>query len=345
MVMGRILCPRFRYLGITASLLLGSVLVSVGVSAQAAEPLPVVRVAALKYGTANWELELIRSQGLDAARGFRLEVIHRVSPNASLVALQGGAADFTVADWLWVARQATAGRNFRYYPYSSAVGELLVPAESAVQTLEDLRGATVGVAGGSEDKSWLLFQRYGLGQQMVLATDTTPKYAAPPLLSGLASTGQLDAVLTYWHYAARLKAEGFRSILSLKSVLTSLGVEGDVPMLGWVFSAAYGKNNPELVDSFLQASYAAKEMLRDDKAWAIVRPIMQADDDRVFEELRAGYRAGIPDSFDATHVRAIRHVAELVSPGVGEGSASLGDVDREVLSAVLWRGSASGAGF
>jgi len=284
--------------------------------------LPVVRVAVLKYGTANWELALIESLGLDRAHGFRLELLQRVSPNASLVALQGGAADVTVSDWLWVARQQAAGRDFRFSPYSSAVGELLVPPDSERRSLADLDGAELGVAGGAEDKSWILFQAYARQEGIDLATAARPRYAAPPLLNGLAATGQLDAVLTYWHYAARLKAEGFRPLLSLDEVLDRLGVEADLPMLGWVFAGAWAEAKPQLVNAFLQASRAAKQrLLDDDDAWAAVEPLMKADSAAVFDELQAGYRAGVPLAFGEPEIEAIRRVAAIVAASRRAGTA------------------------
>lgn len=297
---------------------------------------PVVRVAVLKYGTAAWELELIRERGLDRAHGFRLELIQRVSPNASLVALQGGAADLTVGDWLWVAKQRDAGRDFRYYPYSTAIGELLVPAASSARKLVDLEEARIGVAGGAEDKSWLLFQAYAQRENLDLLSYTEPRYAAPPLLNGLATTGELDAVLTYWHYAARLKAEGYRSLLSLDTVLERLSVRGPVPMLGWIFAGAWADSQRELVDSFLRASYAAKrQLLEDDAAWAVVRPMMQADDAAVFTELQAGYRAGVPRRFGEDEMDAIRQVALIVGESLrARGRAGAAS---EQLSDAFWR--------
>ncbi len=297
--------------------------------------LPTLRVAVLKYGTANWELDLIRQLGLDRANGFRLELLQRVSPNASLVALQGGAADFTVSDWLWVAEQRAAQREFHFYPYSSAVGELLVPPDSAATKLADLEAADLGVAGGAEDKSWLLFQAYAKQQGIDLRDLTKPRYAAPPLLNGLATTGQLDAVLTYWHYAARLKAAGFRPILSLDEVLARLGVENELPMLGWVFSAELGRTSPELVDGFLKASYAAKALLlEDDAVWERIEPLMRADSAEVFRELRDGYRAGVPGDFALAEMEAIKEVAAIVA-AARSGPASP-DAQRGVPDTVFW---------
>ena len=299
------------------------------------DTLPVVRVAALKYGTAAWELALISERGLDRANGFRLEVLARVSPNASLVALQGGAADFTVGDWLWVAKQRGAGRDYRYYPYSTALGELLVSEGSAARDLRDLEGARVGVAGGAEDKSWLLFQVHAQREGLDLATFTEPRYAAPPLLSGLAQTGELEAVLTYWHYAARLKAEGFRSLLTLPEVLTGLGIDASVPMLGWVFPGSWADQNPALVEAFLHASYTAKELLlTQDDVWTVVYPLMNVSSDGEFAQLKFGYRAGVPRGFGEAERRGIQDVARIVDRALR--SRGTEGADAADLSAAFW---------
>jgi NitT/TauT family transport system substrate-binding protein len=312
-----------------------ALLCGAGTQADEGASLPVVRVAVLKYGTANWELQLIESLGLDRANGFRLELLQRVSPNASMVALQGGAADVTVSDWIWVARQQNTGRDFRFSPYSSAVGELLVPPDSERRSLADLAGAELGVAGGAEDKSWILFQAYARQEGMDLSAAARPRYAAPPLLNGLATTGQLDAVLTYWHYAARLKAAGFRPVLSLRDVLARLGVEGDLPMLGWVFPGAWADAAPQLVEGFLRASRAAKQrLLEDDDAWAAIEPLMQADSEAVFLELQAGYRAGVPRTFGEAEIAAMRRVAAIVA-----GSRPGGTAPDPLPAAMFWSGA------
>ncbi len=45
-----------------------------------------------------------------------------------------------------------------FYPYSSAVGAVMVKDDSPVRGIEDLRGRVLAVAGGPLDKSWLIVQ-------------------------------------------------------------------------------------------------------------------------------------------------------------------------------------------
>ena len=101
---------------------------------------PVLRIAAQKAGTVNWELDTIKRNGFDTANGFTLEVMDVAAGPAAQVAFQGGEVDAIVSDWIWVARQRAAGDDFIFIPYSKAVGGLMVPGDSPARTLADLKG-------------------------------------------------------------------------------------------------------------------------------------------------------------------------------------------------------------
>ena len=64
----------------------------------------VLKVAVLKFGTVNWELDVIQHNGLDEANGFNMEVQGVGGKSAAAIAFQGGEADVIVSDWVWVAR-------------------------------------------------------------------------------------------------------------------------------------------------------------------------------------------------------------------------------------------------
>ncbi len=279
-----------------------------------AESLPIVRVGVLKYGTVNWELAVIQRHGLDKANGFQLQVVELGSPNATTVALQGDAVDAIVSDWLWVAKQRETRRQYSYYPYSTAVGALLVRPDAGIKSVEDMRGKLLGVAGGPVDKNWLLYRAYTRKQYgFDLADVVEEKFAAPPLLNNLLLSSRLDAVLNYWHYNCVLEAEGMQALLSMDQVLKKLDITVPVPMLGWVFDNDWALQNQARINGFLTASYQAKRLLRTaDAEWDSIRAIMNVDDDAVFQRLREGYRAGIPEQFGAAEIAAIQHVYSLL---------------------------------
>ncbi|MGH6944907.1 MAG: hypothetical protein ACREH6_11880 [Geminicoccaceae bacterium] len=90
-------------------------------TAHAAE-LGTIKIGVLKFGTVNWELDVIKHHGLDAKEGFTLEVTGFASNDAADVALMGEAVNGIVEDWLWVSRQRAEGVLLTFIPYSSSVG-------------------------------------------------------------------------------------------------------------------------------------------------------------------------------------------------------------------------------
>jgi NitT/TauT family transport system substrate-binding protein len=281
-----------------------------------AQDLGTVKVGVLEFGTVNWELDVIKHHGLDRERGFTLEVQGFGSGQATNVALQGEAVDAIVDDYLWVSRQRSDGERLTFIPFSSTVGALMVPQGSDIKSLADLEGRRVGIAGGPVDKSWLLLQGLAAKRHGVeLAAAVEPVYGAPPLLNEKAQDGELDAVLNYWHFAARLEGKGYRQLVGVEEAIGELGVASVPPQLGYVFYESFAAANPELIAAFADASRAAKELLAGDAEWERIRPLTKAEDDATFAALKRRFRAGIierwgePERADAAKVYGV--LAEL----------------------------------
>lgn len=285
-----------------------------------AEPSDSVRVGVLKFGTVNWELSTIQRHDLDARHGFVLDVLELASDQATAVALQAGEVDIIVSDWLWVSRQRSEGKRYTFAPFSSAVGSLMVPADSPIRSLADLKGRSIAVAGGPLDKSWLLLR--GLVQRRhgfdpALASE--PVYGAPPLLTRKAETGEVDSVLNYWHYSARLEAKGFRRIIGINEAAMALGAEGPISAIGWVFDEDWAADELEAVRGFLAASRDAKELLRrSDAEWEALREMTRAEDDATLAALRDRFREGIPDRPLSEEIADTARVYEFLAELGGE---------------------------
>jgi NitT/TauT family transport system substrate-binding protein len=255
-----------------------------------------LKVAVLKFGTVNWELDTIQHHRIDAAHGFTLEVQGMAGGAAAKIAFQGGAADVMVSDWLWVARQRVAGKDYVFIPYSKAVGGLLVGKNNGAQNLRDLKGAKIGISGGPLDKSWLILQAYAAQEYgFDLAAETTQVYAAPPLIFKSGLSGEVDAVINFWHFTAKMEAAGMRKIVDIADAASSLGLDPNTPLLGYVVKGELLRSDPDLVHGLAAASRTAKDILaQDDSEWERLRSKMNAKSDAQFEALKAGFRAGIP---------------------------------------------------
>jgi NitT/TauT family transport system substrate-binding protein len=285
--------------------------------ARAAEGL---KVGVLKFGTVNWQLDSLKHNGFDRDQGLKVTLLPLASKNATSVALQAGAVDMIVTDWIWVLRQRAAGADYVFYPYSAELGALMAAPNSGIKGVKDLAGKRIGIAGGPIDKSWLVMRSWAekrLGLDLEQVADSV--FAAPPLLSEQLRDGHLDALLTFWPYAARLEAAGFTRVLSVADLLADLGIKGDAPLVGYVFRERLAKEKPKAVAGFFAAIARANALMaKSEDEWARLRPIMKVESDREFEALKAGYRSGIPADFDAQHLEDSVRLFEVLAASGGE---------------------------
>jgi len=278
---------------VTGALLCAVAAATRGGPARAAAPL---RLGVQKTGTVAWELATIRRHGLDARHGVVLQVTELASPEAARIALRGGSVDVIVTDWLWVSRERGLGARLTYAPYSTAVGALVVPGASPIAGLEGLRGRRIGIAGGALNANWLILRALARRDGLDLAREAEPVFGAAPLLMEKALQGELDATLTFWNFAARLEAAGFRQVLSVEDMTRRLGAAGAVSNLGYVFDEALLATDAARVHGFLRASREAKAILAtSDADWSHLRPLMMAGDEATFLAYRRRFREGIPD--------------------------------------------------
>ncbi|HTO32366.1 MAG TPA: ABC transporter substrate-binding protein [Pararhizobium sp.] len=266
-----------------------------GLPGRANASVPKIKVGVLKFGTVNWELDTIKHNGLDVANGVEVEIVYFAGEDASNVAMLAGEVDVIVSDWLWVSRQRSEGGDLTLVPYSTAVGAIMVKQDSAIKAVPDLVGKKIGVTGGPLDKSWLLIQ--GLARRdngIDLAAESEVVFGAPALLSEKALSGELDAVLNFWHFCARLEANGFRRLVGAEDAAKALGASGPVSALGYVFHDKWASENTEAAMNFVRASAQAKKRLGEsDAEWQRLAPIARAEG-RELEVLRDRYREGIP---------------------------------------------------
>lgn len=276
--------------------------------------LPPLTLSVLQFGTAHWELAHIQDRQLDRAYGFDLDVRLVANLAASRIALSSAGVDGAVADLLWTQARFEAGTHYLYLPFSSSIGDIVVPEGSAIESVADLVGKRIGVAGGPDSKGWVLLKKVAKRQGLDLDRDTTVQYAAPPLLNQALKRGQVDVLVTYWHFAARLRGEGgVRSAFRMSDLLDTLGLVRSLPVLGYVFRADWAQRHRGLVARFGQALQQAKEELATDSTyWDELRPLMRASDERVFDALRSGFVEGTPKPLDDARVADLRQLLTLM---------------------------------
>jgi NitT/TauT family transport system substrate-binding protein len=284
-----------------------------------------IRIAAQKTGTFDWELQIIKDHGLAKKAGLNLEVTELASTDAGKIAMMGGSADIILSDWLWVSRERSLGADLTFYPYSNTLGAVMVPDQSPIKSLTDLKGKKIGVAGGPLDKSWLLLQALAQKSNLDLESQATILYGAPPLLFQKALQGESDATLNFWNFCANLEAHGFRRLIGMDEVEKALGASAPVAMVGYVFHDSFAVKHRDVLRRFFAVTRQAMHILATSRAdWQKLESRIGVHDAATLDIYRKRFIEGIPqrpiaaDEADAAKLYSVlAHLggAKLVGTG------------------------------
>ena len=278
---------------------------------------PTLRIALLKFGTVNWLVDTIQSSGLDKAEGYRLEDVPLAGKAATTIAFQSGDVDLMVTDWFWVMLMREDGLDYRFFPYSKSLGAMMGTRDGPAKIC-DLKGKDIGVVGGHLDKSWLVLQALTVRDcGFNIAKESQALFGAPPIMNRQLEDGAVDAVVTYWPFAARLEAAGYRPLMEVSDALAALGITPPPALIGFVWDG--DRTDADLIEAFRRSVAAAAEMLRTDMAeWERLRPLMRAQTDAEFTQLRDRYRAGVTSRWTTADTEAARGILEVLAKAGGE---------------------------
>jgi NitT/TauT family transport system substrate-binding protein len=268
----------------------------------------IIRIGVQAGGTVEWELS-----ALPASDDFQIEAHPVATAEAGKIALQSNAVDMIVSDWIWVSSLRAQGEDFTFYPYSSTAGALVVPENSPIHSVKDLNGKRLGIAGGELDKNWLLLQALAQKDSLDLNKTVEKTFGAPPLISEQLKQNRVDAALTYWHFAAKLEAAGYRQVIDGKGILKGLGIEENVPSLGYVFKQSWASSHSPAVNNFFKASADAKKRLcTNNAAWQKVIPLTKVDDAATQKLLRQRYCEGSVEQWGEKEQQAAARIYTLL---------------------------------
>ncbi len=293
-----------------------------------------LRLGTMASGTVAWELAAMKNEGLLDNAGFTLETVTLANQQAGKVALQSGSVDLIVSDWIWVSSMRAEGSDYTFYPYSDTAGDLLVPADSPIKNIADLKGKKLGIAGGELDKNWLLLQALGKQQGIDLNSSVEKVFAAPPLLNEQLTHQRLDAVLTYWQFAARLQALGYRHLLTGEDIIRQLGINETVPSLGYVFKQSWGDAHKAALQQFIKTTQAARDKLCNvDAAWEKILELTESNDATTQQHLRQRYCQGRIEAWKPAQQEAAHKIYALIQQS---GDNKLTGKKAQLSSGTFW---------
>jgi len=280
-----------------------------------------LRIGVQRSGTFAWQLDVISRHGLAEAANLNLTAMELASPDAGKLALNADAVDIAVVDWLWVARERALGMKLQFYPYSTAIGAIMVRNDSPIRRLADLKGRTLSIAGGPLDKSWLIVRAAASRHGVDLKRETTLQYGAPPLIYQKLLQGEAEASLNFWNFCAQLESRGYRRLYDVRQAQTELGLQEPLSLTGYVFPESFAAAHRDTIERFLAVVRQANDiLLNSDLEWDALRPLMRAEDETTFLALRERTRQGLPRrsvSAEETDARALfKALVNIAEPGL-----------------------------
>lgn len=228
-----------------------------------------IRMMLNPAGTMSFPPFVIKKFKLDEKYGFKLETINYTNANTATAAMQSKSAEMIVYEWLATARIIDGGIPVvGVAPFMTYVNTVLVPTDSSLKTLADLKGKRLGVH-SKTSYDWMIMQAAAKQKFNIdLAKEVTIQEAAAPLLRGASDQGQLDATQMWNSLAADMLASNkYKTLVTIRSITEDLGIP-TVPYLFFGMRADYVKEHPENVKAFVAAYQEVYDILKtNDEVW------------------------------------------------------------------------------
>ena len=217
-------------------------------------------IKALVQGVASQPVYMARDMGIFARHGLDVEVAPAPTADAMVPQLLSGQAQVALTSGLAVVNAASKGLKVKLFASalntSSAVpssARLVVPQNSAVQTLADLKGKSVAMGGLRSQPHLLVIA----GAKELGVDPASIAFIEMPVtaMQAAAQKGTVDAVYPFEPYLSAMLKGGFRLV---EPNLTKY-MEG-APVIAFAASSEYLEKNPAVIRSFVAAISEAYEV-------------------------------------------------------------------------------------
>lgn len=291
----------------------------------------VVRLTNIGAGTNAFAVYVMQKFKLDRKYGFELQAIPVGNTQAAMTALQSGGADLTVADLMMLSSLRHAGAKIiAIVPMFKWGDHIIVPADSPINNLGDLRGKKVGTDSRS-DTTWFVIKAAAMKMyNLDIEKDASVQEGGVGLLRGLIEQGKLDATFIYNNITPAMTATGkFRVLYQMRDLMAPLGLDGDVPFLFHATSEPYAAAHPANTRAYLAAYREAVEILKsNDEVW-MEAGRLQKMTDAAIPPLRDEMRADLMSRFEPGTETSIRKMFDVLLATAGPkalGMSKLPDV-------------------
>lgn len=285
------------------------------------ETFPIMRGAFETTGTPRFVMYTIQKLGLDKKHGFTLEIKYAVdqvqqSLESVELTLQKGEADLIDIDWISIARERAHGKAITsFFPYGQTIGSLVVPHDSPIKSLPDIRGKRIGVV-RALDKNWVVTRAfcrkvYGFDPQ---EEATAVEALSKSRLNHALEKEEVDGALLFWQYVPPFLLTGrYRKVVDMVDLVQDLaGTKKKIPISAFVTREEVVEKHPEVLKGFIRAFCEVVEYMKQrDGIWEELGEVMMGGADRALvHAIRDGWRAMVMTEWDDETLRGIYHLFE-----------------------------------
>jgi len=274
-----------------------------------------IRMSNNQAGTNAFAFYTIQKFKLDEKYGFKLQEVPTANSLAAITALRAGAVDMMVADIIALSNMRNAGvKVIAIVPMFRWGDHIIVPADSPIKNLGDLKGKKVGTDSHT-NSTWFVIMAAALKlYNLNLEKEATVQ------AGGLMEQGQLDATFIYNNIAPAMTVNGkFRVLYQMRDLISAIGLDGDVPFLFHAVSEDYAAAHPANVRAYLAAYREAVSILNtNDDIWMEVGH-RQKMDDAAIPPLREEMRRDLMSKFEPTTEAAVRNIFDVLLATAGPG--------------------------
>ncbi|WP_256760111.1 ABC transporter substrate-binding protein [Cohnella sp. WQ 127256] len=303
-------------------------------SAVSSEPVE-LRMNVVSTGTQSIPSFLIQKLELDKKHGFVLKAVEDSGAvNANWTAFKTGQVDGMITDWLSLARNIEQGEKVKaVVPFLGWGNGILVPDDSAVQSVKDLKDLNIGVY-SRISPDWVLI-RAAAKKLYDLDVEKTNKVseAAPGLLLGLMQEKKLDVALNYGDLNNRLAGPGgYRIPFYVSDVLVDLGLSPEAPFLFYAFSDSFIEEHPDTVKAFAAAYKEAIEYLNSDsEIWNEIAKKMDITDAKTIELIKDGAKKNIFLELTPNMEGNIQKIFEVLKAETGKDELGFESIPEQMI--------------
>jgi NitT/TauT family transport system substrate-binding protein len=271
--------------------------------------LPVLRARFEHNGSPRYLLYTIKKFGFDHDHGFHLDVqlvSDELEDGVETVEakLQDGDADLIDIDYISTARERAEGAPIvAFHPYGRTVGGLVVPEDSEINGLEDLRNRRLGVV-RRLDKNWILTRAacrefHGFDPD----EEATPVEVGSKVgLTEMLQEGEVDGIFQFWPIVPEITETGeYREAFPVSDLVQRLsGTDRKLPISTFLTSEEYFEDNSRAIRGFKRAyGEAVEQLTSDDEIWETIgEELMYENDPEVIRAVRDGWRDMVVANWD-----------------------------------------------